>query len=221
MEKNHKKKRKNKETTINIKSASFTILVTILTVVLTKVFDCLWPSRVSFKEIPTEHIVVNHSFDFENQLNDSILAARMSNLLKVEQIEKRINIRESEKSNTVYLENLCPNAKGYSLRSSIPFCRTELKQTSEGFIDSVLDFFDPTIVYNVFFVGLKISKIDSENRHFYVLDNNYIPRAHNILRVASSLQPGKYEFEIGFTFKKDKDKTYPEFYSQRKIFEVF
>lgn len=221
MQKNHKKKRKNNETTINIKNALFTILLTILTVVLTKVFDYLWPSRVSFNEIPTENIVINHSFDFESQLNDSILAARMSNLLKVEQIEERINIRESDKSNTVYLENLCPNAKGYSLRSSIPFCRTELKQTSEGFIDSVLDFFDPTIVNNVYFVGLKISQIDSEDKHVYVLDNNYIPRAHNILRVANSFQPGTYEFEIGFTFKKDKDKTYPEFYSQRKIFEIF
>ena len=59
-----KKDCRGKEKESHKKEILNTVIVAFLTVILTKGCDLLIPSRIKFKDVPIEHMVVEHSFDF-------------------------------------------------------------------------------------------------------------------------------------------------------------
>ena len=223
--KKQKKKKKDcrgKEKESHKKEILNTVIVAFLTVILTKGCDLLIPSRIKFKDVPIEHMVVEHSFDFGEVQEDSLLESRIENIIKLEEIEQKLDLRRNGfQTNRVLFNNVCPNAKGYTLGNSAPYCTVGLIQSTEGgYIDSKLVFFDNGIVDRISFVGIKVYRENNDGSSVFVMDVNYFPKADNTMRVANTLVKGKYKFEIGFTFKRDADKKYPTFYRQSKLMTV-
>lgn len=217
-----KKSNKYKKDKVLQKNGFFkTIFLTCLTVALTKGCDLLFPSRISIKEVPIEHMVIEHSFDFGDASDDSLVNMRIDNLIKLEQIESKLNSKVEEiVTNQVLLDNVCPNAKGYTLGNSSPYCTIDLIHTKTGFIDSKLKFLDITILNQISFVGVKVFREKDDGSKVFVMDINYLPKIDNTMRIANTLTTGSYLFEIGFTFKKDVNDKYPTFYQQKKYLSI-
>jgi len=72
-----------------------TVFIAFLTVILTKGCDLLIPSRIKFKDVPIEHMVVEHSFDFGEVQEDSLLESRIENIIKLEEIEQKLDLRRN------------------------------------------------------------------------------------------------------------------------------
>lgn len=199
----------------------YPVFIAVFSIILTKGCDLLIPSRIRFKEVPSESIVVTHSFDFGKGQNDSLLESRIGNIIKLEEIEQKLNLeRKGAQTNQVLFNNVCPNAKGYTSGNSSPYCSIDLIQSKDGFIDSKLVFFDNDIIDKISFVGIKVLRESNDGSCVFVMDINYLPKVDNTMRLANTFDKGKYIFEIGFTFKKDIDKKYPTFYMQRKRLSI-
>lgn len=209
---NKSKKSSNKN--FKLKSVFSTICITVMTVVLTKALDSLFPSKVSFSEVPVEHINIEHSFDFGTYSSDSAINRRIMDLAKIEELENKIDKKTTQKPNEIIHDNLSINAKGYSLMNSRAYCSVDIVNSNNGTMDCILSFFDPSIVKDVCFVGVKICRINDDGKKSYVTDCNYKPKDINIMRFSNSFPSGIYSFEIGFTFKKDIEDKYPTFYYQ-------
>lgn len=189
-------------------------------VLVAKGIDIFIPTKVSFEQIPIEQVEITHSFDFGTEVNDSVLNNRLTKLSKIEVIEASIQKRNSSMFNKIILDDPHLNNKGYAMGNSMPYCKTDVLITQDGFIDSYIDFFDSDIVEQIQYIGLKVFRISADDTRTYLLDLNYEPRANNILRISNNLGNGQFEFEIGFSFKKDMNNKYPVFYSQKKRINI-
>lgn len=211
---NAKTKRHKDNKNSKLKPILRTIGITLLTVLLTKALDSLFPSKISFVDAPAKTVNIEHSFDFGPSLSDSVLNSKLINLARIEELENKYTIQSDNSPNEIISNTLCPNAQGYLQRNSMAYCSVDIVNSNDKTMDCLLSFFNQSIVDEVSFVGVKVCRIDSDGKKLFVADCNYKPRAKNLMRLTNNFPPGRYSFEIGFTFKKDISKKYPDFYYQ-------
>lgn len=172
----------------------------------------LFPSKVSFKEVPVEKVIVEQSFDFGYNVDDSMMKQRLINIAQIEAIDEKLD--EDKRPNKIILGDMCPNAKGYTLGNSSPYCTVELNNSSDSIYDFYEYFFDQSIVEQVSFVGIKVEQVNADNSIRMIFDSNYYPKKNNVIRISSDLPSGNYNFRVGFTLKQDINKEFPTFYQQ-------
>lgn len=220
----------------NIRNASIFVLGVVVTIIITKASDKLFPSDpVIVKEL-TDTIKIVHNFDLPSELdNDSVsleLERKLKNLELLNnydmQIKERITLT---KKNDGVVPNLILTSgadrikgKGYKYGSSSAYFTSECPTLDKEFIDIKIYFINPSITKEIAFLQINIYRFDnpdSNEARTYVLEELYeIKSNENLIRISNDVGKGKYEILYGFVFKDELTKTYPTFNFKRCIVSI-
>ena len=118
--------------------------------------------------------------------------------------------------NKVFQAAHFPNAKGYSIKSSVPYFFLKMSPQDDSYVDFTLNFFDERVLEDIYCLSIKICIVTNGTRNL-ILDANYekgtgrknIIRLKNIFRSAED-----YEIQVGFFQTKDINAQYPDFYRE-------
>ncbi|MCI1721218.1 MAG: hypothetical protein LKM37_09505 [Bacteroidales bacterium] len=210
------------------------LVIIFLTVFVTKACDRLFPSRTIFIHEKPDTINVVYSYKSNHDNNIAILNSLKNSDLQGKLDEKvhKLNEREVNENNDRRFENfaidgmsLQPNMPlpksvfsrmGYTIGDASPYFSGTISSTNSKYIDFKYAFFNDKIIKRIYCLGIKISNLDKNGA--YVMDTDYeVREANNWIRVLNTLESGKYEVNMGFTFIADKDEKYPTFYRLKMV----
>lgn len=219
----------------NIIRALIFVLGVIVALAITKIWNKAMPEPLLVVKELTDSIRVIHEYNIplEDDSLSMILEKKIKNLKLLDDYEDEINkrIKRIEKNNQ---NILTPNLvlvdiakqykyKGFTQGNASSYFTLDCPElTNNKFINFKLDFFNPEILKDIAFLRLNIYKFqnlsDKESR-IYVMNEFFEIRKdnNNFIRIENNLGKGKYEIQIGFTFKSDIDKEYPTFYMKKCV----
>lgn len=151
------------------------------------------------------------------------LSSDSADMQKQSKVSTDTNVSNGERKkgdqdllNKVFPTAHFPNAKGYSIKSSVPYFFLEMSPQDDSYIDFTLNFFDERVLKDIYCLSIKICIVTNGTRNL-ILDANYekgtgrknIIRLKNIFRSAED-----YEIQVGFFQTKDINALYPDFYRE-------
>ena len=226
-------KKLSEQTRNNIRNASLFVLGVVVTIIITKSSDKIFPSDpVIVKEV-TDTIKIVHNYDIPPELdNDSIrleLERKLKNLELLNNYDKQIKERMAlARKNDGVVPNLILTSgvdriksKGFMYGSSSAYFTSDCPTLDKEFIDIKISFINQAITNEIAFLRINIYRFDNPNSNearTYVLEEMFeIKSDENIIRISNDLGKGKYEILYGFVFKDELTKPYPTFNFKRCI----
>lgn len=220
-------KKPSEQTKNNIKNASLFVLGVIVTIIITKSSDKIFPGDpVVVKEV-TDTIKIIHNYDIPSELNDDStrleLERKLKNLELLNNYDKQIKERITlTKTNDGVVPNLILTngsdrikSKGYSYGSSSAYFTSDCPLLDNEYLDIKLNFFNPDITKEIAFLRMNIYRFDnpsSNEARTYILEELFEVKSNeNLIRISNDFSKGKYEILYGFVFKGELTKTYPTF----------
>ena len=204
-------------------STIFWIIITaIITILIERSCNKFMPDNPVFIKEITDTVKIKHCYDF-GVINDSLtnvqLRRKLENIELAQKYEVEIIKRgqSTEKINSIMLDASFPNMKGYCLRSAMSYFSCEMSSINEQPIEVKLSFLDESILCDVYCLILKIYKIENNKRIYYEEQYYNVNGLNNFIRIANELPEGKFEFSVGFVFKRDRLSEYPNIYQISKI----
>jgi hypothetical protein len=227
------KKKLTKQAKNNIKNASLFVLGVVVTIIITKSSDKIFPNDpVIVKEV-TDTIKIIHKYNLPSELdNDSAklsLEKKLKNLELLDNYDNQIKERiESTKKNDGVAPNLILTnsanmirSKGYTYGSSSAYFTSDCPTFDKKFIDIKINFISQAITKEIAFLRINIYRFDDPNSieaKTNVLEYFFeIKSGENLIRISNDIGKGKYEILYGFVFKDELTKTYPTFNFKRCI----
>ena len=216
-----------------IRNAALFVLGVVVTIIITKSSDKIFPSDpVIVKEV-TDTIKIVHNYDIPPELdNDSLrleLERKLKNLELLNNYDKQIKERiELTKKNDRVVPNLILTngverikSKGYMYGSSSAYFISDCPSLDKEFVDIKINFINPAITKEIAFLRVNVYRFDNLNSNearTYVLEELFeIKSDENLIRIGNDIGKGKYEILYGFVFKEELTKTYPKFNFKRCI----
>lgn len=200
----------------------------LITIILTKACNAIWPDTPIVVKEHTDTVKVIHSMDPLQVDSDSIIRKHIEyQLMNIELMnkyeEKITSKRKTDKANAckIIAGNPYPNSRGYSTQTASSYCSIELKENGP-FMDIAYDFIRGDYIELVNTLCVKISRKDNDGRNLIISDMNYEPHNGNnglVVRMVNDLPPGKYTIEAGFILKENRLDKYPPFYRQTFAFK--
>lgn len=200
----------------------------LVTIILTKACNAIWPDTPVVVKEHTDTVKVVHSMDPIQVDSDSIIREQIKyQLMNIELLNKYeeqiTGKREATKVNVckIITGNPYPNSRGYTMQTTSSYCFIELNANGP-FIDIAYDFFHEDYIDLVNTLCVKISRKDNEGRDFIVSDMNYEPHMGDngcMVRMVNDFPSGQYTIEAGFILKENKLDKYPTFYRQTFTFK--
>ena len=205
-----------------IKTLLSLILGAVITILIEKSCDRIMPDDpIVVKEV-TDTLKIVHQYDF-GTYNDSLINVQLQNRLKnielMEKYEKEVLKQINSKQNkcSVMLDASFPYAKGYAQRNAASYCSLNISSLQNEYIDLELLFFDDSVLERIYCLSIKILRIEDGKRICFLDENYTVGGMNNKIRMTNTLPKGKYEFGVGFIFKKDINDVYPEVYQLSKV----
>jgi hypothetical protein len=222
----------NEQLKKNLKNASLFTIGVIVTLVITMVWNKVFPTDpIIIKEV-TDSVKVIHNFEIPSasdsltdQLEKSLKNLKTLNEYEAE-IDKRVKRIQEKGTDFIYPNLILLDStrkyemKGFVQEEASAFFTLDCpKDVDSKTLDFRIDFFNPKTIEEIAFLRLNIyrfAKIADANSQYYYLNEIYEVRPNNnLIRIENNLGKGKFEVFIGFTFKRDLKAKYPGFYFKR------
>lgn len=211
----------------NWKDAGKWFLCAVIGLLLGKSCNAIWPEEpVVVKEV-SDTVKLVHSLSPLPNETDSFITERLEQqLLNIELLDKydsyiaKKQVQGFPAPCKIILGNPYSNSKGYTLKSSSPFCYIEVTR-EKPFIDITYHFIRDDYVNMINTLGIKIYKKKTGDGRMLVLDQNYEPVNDGpvYIRIVDEYSTDEYStdeymLDAGFILIEDKTAQYPCYYSQ-------
>ena len=198
------------------------ILTAVVSAVITKACNRIIPDPPAIVEKVPDTINIVHVYE---PLADSALNLSQKQIERIvdDAVNKQVSNRKIKNSindnnvNIISKDFSFPNAKGYSPQSAAPYFWLEMTDKSQPYIDFICHFFNDAIIEEIYCLSIKVFEIQKDGGRVYILDENYKKqKGDNIIRLNNIFSSKNYEIEVGFTFNRDRDSKYPNFYREAR-----
>lgn len=206
------------------KQALLFILGVIATLIITSIYNNIFPSDPTVVKEVTDSLTVVHKYDFP--VSDSMnleIKNRLENIELLNSYENEIEERikripnKSKVPNLIYI-NPPFRIKGWIQRKASSYFSLECPSDENAkYLDFEINFLNKKLINDIATLRVLIYKLNSKGEASIYLDDYYetVNNSMNLLRLNNDFDNGQYEINIGFILKDDLKNEYPIFYRQK------